>query len=115
MPRRSIGQFSIPTLIAACRADPGPFHPLLGDTVVMALRHEVSHLIPGDLIHDYIIGGLLGGAVLGIHAGRSEAGSARFLVVAGGVVALTGSLGCVLAGLGSKMSAMRSDVEAELD
>lgn len=74
MPRRSTGQFSIPTLIAACRADPGPFHPLLGDTVVMALRHEVSHLIPGDLIHDYIIGGLLGGAVLGIHA---EAGRER--------------------------------------
>lgn len=46
-----------------------------------------------------LVGGLLGGAVLGFHAGRMEARSTRFLVAAGTVAALAGSLGCAIAGL----------------
>jgi hypothetical protein len=46
-----------------------------------------------------LYGGLLGGAILGHRALRIETPRARFLIVAGGVAALTGAIGCVVAGV----------------
>lgn len=46
-----------------------------------------------------IYGGLLAGATLGYQAGRLESGRPVFLGVAGGIAALAGALGCVVAGL----------------
>lgn len=45
-----------------------------------------------------LYGGLLGGAVLGHRVGRVESHRARFFIVAGGVAALAGAIGCSLAG-----------------
>ncbi|MCZ6715368.1 MAG: hypothetical protein O7B29_15625 [Deltaproteobacteria bacterium] len=48
----------------------------------------------------YFIGGAVTGCVVGLRASRLETDEGRFLLSAGLVAALTGSLGCVLGGAG---------------
>ncbi len=46
-----------------------------------------------------LYGGLLAGAVLGHRLGRIEMHRTRFFCVAGGIAALTGAIGCTVAGV----------------
>lgn len=46
-----------------------------------------------------IYGGLLSGAILGHRVGRIETHRARFFIVAGGIAALAGAIGCTVAGV----------------
>ncbi len=48
----------------------------------------------------YFVGGAVTGCVVGVRASRLETDEGRFLLSAGLVAALTGSLGCVLGGAG---------------
>lgn len=65
----------------------------------MKVLHLCSIVGCRSLFQFCLYGGLLGGIALGFQVGKLGAGRPRFLAVAGGVAALAGSLGCVLAGL----------------
>lgn len=65
----------------------------------MKLLHLCSVVGCRPLAQFCLYGGLLGGAALGFRAGQLSGGRPRFLLVAGAVAALAGSLGCAIGGL----------------
>ncbi len=87
------GRAMMPGLLAGLGAFSAPL-------VASAIESLPGATLGSILGPAYFVGGAVTGCVVGVRASRLETDEGRFLLSAGLVAALTGSLGCVLGGAG---------------